>query len=128
MASPSTAVIIITCSLIIIACSAQQFYAGGRYGKRGGSTFWSGSRYGRSGVGRRQQPGGGSPVEVAARNDRFFIGSRYGKRADESISMPDTNMNEVGGIQEVMIPTEEEGNSQVTCLYTGVTNLYRCYN
>jgi len=26
-----------------------------------------------------------------------------------------------------MLLAEEDDNSQVTCLYTGVTNLYRCY-
>ena len=31
------------------------------------------------------------------------------------------------GMAEVLLPTEENGNSQVACMYTGVKNLYRCY-
>ncbi|PSN53623.1 hypothetical protein C0J52_00916 [Blattella germanica] len=110
MASTSSALLLlmlVTCSLVIIACSAQQFYASGRYGKRGSSTFWSGSRYGRSGggIGRRQQSGGGSPVEVSARNDRFFIGSRYGKRSDETVPSAEPGINgmSING-KEVWIP------------------------
>jgi hypothetical protein len=34
---------------------------------------------------------------------------------------------ETVGMAEVLLPAEEEGNSQVACMYTGVTNLYRCY-
>ncbi|GFG36065.1 hypothetical protein Cfor_02598 [Coptotermes formosanus] len=131
MARTSSVVLLVTlliCSLVILASSGQ-FYASGRYGKRGElslrSMFWSGSRYGRSngaGGGRRQQ-GRSSPVEVAVRNDRFFIGSRYGKRSEEPPATTDGSV----GLAEVLRPAEENGNSQVACMYTGVRNLYRCY-
>jgi hypothetical protein len=37
------------------------------------------------------------------------------------------DVSESVGLAEVLLPGEEDGNSQVACMYTGVTNLYRCY-
>ncbi|XP_069690382.1 uncharacterized protein [Periplaneta americana] len=69
MVSPSSVVMVVML-MILVTCSAQQFYASGRYGKREAPGAML----------LRRQPGG-VPVEVALRNDRFFFGSRYGKRA-----------------------------------------------
>lgn len=67
--------------------------------------FFVGSRYGRSSNPHRQ---------VVARNDKFFLGSRYGKRS----SGPAND----DGFPAIRIQTPE-----VTCLYTGVLNLYKCF-
>ncbi|XP_063701786.1 RYamide neuropeptides [Culicoides brevitarsis] len=65
--------------------------------------FFVGSRYGRSSNPHRQ---------VVARNDKFFLGSRYGKRSPANDD----------GFPAIRIQTPE-----VTCLYTGVLNLYKCF-
>nr|CAD7411377.1 unnamed protein product [Timema cristinae] len=82
---------------------------------RGEKQFWTGSRYGRSNQ---------HLVEVAPRNDRFFLGSRYGKRADSTLP---TRGEESSSSGDIMAGTVED-DSPVTCMYTGITNLYRCFN
>ncbi|XP_067004055.2 RYamide neuropeptides [Anabrus simplex] len=122
--SPCTWLVLLTAIIfvLVLSCSAQQFYPSGRYGKRfetspgrdTSSRFWSGSRYGRSNSNQN--------LAVVPRTDRFFLGSRYGKRGDwEALSN--------GGVKEMVTATlENDSQQQVTCLYTGITNLYRCYN
>uniref|UniRef100_A0A336LM74 CSON013511 protein n=1 Tax=Culicoides sonorensis TaxID=179676 RepID=A0A336LM74_CULSO len=67
--------------------------------------FFIGSRYGRSSNQHRQ---------VVARNDKFFLGSRYGKRSSGPVNDD--------GFPAIRITTPE-----VTCIYTGVLNLYKCF-
>lgn len=69
--------------------------------------FFVGSRYGRS----SSIPSGNR--QMVARNDRFFVGSRYGKRSSDKFE---------DGFPAIKISTPE-----VTCLYTGVLNLYKCF-
>nr|CAD7461235.1 unnamed protein product [Timema tahoe] len=83
---------------------------------RGEKQFWTGSRYGRSNQ---------HLVEVAPRNDRFFLGSRYGKRADSTLLTRGEESSSSGS--DIMTGAVEDV-SPVTCMYTGITNLYRCFN
>jgi hypothetical protein len=37
------------------------------------------------------------------------------------------DVSETAGLADVLLQAEEDGSKQVSCMYTGVTNLYRCY-
>ncbi|XP_055686702.1 RYamide neuropeptides [Lutzomyia longipalpis] len=74
--------------------------------------FFVGSRYGRS---QYYGPKALRQVNVAPRNDRFFLGSRYGKRSQELMTtLSDQNFSAASN------------DAWLMCIYTGVSNLYRC--
>ncbi|GAB0096911.1 RYamide neuropeptides [Sergentomyia squamirostris] len=74
--------------------------------------FFVGSRYGRS---QYYGPKALRQVNVVPRNDRFFIGSRYGKRTQEQMTtLSDQNFSAASN------------DGWLMCVYTGVSNLYRC--
>ena len=108
--------------------------------------FFVGSRYGRS-----QYYGGSKAlkqVNVVPRNDRFFLGSRYGKRANEDlpIDMLDEQQQPQQSQQQQQQQQKSEQLHQqqlqhsdheqidfnhmvyLPCMYTGLSNLYRCYH
>lgn len=71
--------------------------------------FFVGSRYGRSqsDLTNMDENGKTSANRIVPRNDRFFFGSRYGKRSPPVAAI-------------------DSDHNDMTCFYTGVTNLFRC--
>ncbi|KAL1502218.1 hypothetical protein ABEB36_007392 [Hypothenemus hampei] len=62
-------------------------------------------RYGRSGNNKDNK------IKIFPRADVFYLGPRYGKRSREL---------------EDNVRNEQDDDESFPCIYTGVTNLYRC--
>ncbi|KAH8355042.1 hypothetical protein KR093_004228, partial [Drosophila rubida] len=112
--------------------------------------FFVGSRYGRSGSNAGSTGGGANAgvgpsktrrLIIVPRNDRFFLGSRYGKRSDEYLSpyeqsnlSLDLNKAALRDSVENGMDNEKAGQSRtrlapgmtMSCVYTGISNFYRC--
>lgn len=116
------------------------FFVGSRYGRSSGN--------GASGNGAASNGMGTSKTRrliIVPRNDRFFLGSRYGKRSDEYLSPYEQNSLGLGlGKASLREPERElEASNEkpssrarttpvltmtMSCVYTGISNFYRCSN
>ncbi|BFG03112.1 uncharacterized protein DMAD_02446 [Drosophila madeirensis] len=133
----------------VCALPTDQSYVDNTHRQDGGAmqtlqkrpAFFVGSRYGRS-SGNDVNGGGASSLGssktrrliIVPRNDRFFLGSRYGKRNGEFLSPYEQNSLNLALSKDSLRDKEQQTTntdsrlrtSLMSCVYTGITNYYRC--
>ncbi|EDW61227.1 uncharacterized protein RYa [Drosophila virilis] len=117
------------------------FFVGSRYGRSSGNSGAGGNGAASNGMGTSKT----RRLIIVPRNDRFFLGSRYGKRSDEYLSPYEQNSLGLGlgkgSLREAeprSVESDEKPSSiartspimtmTMSCVYTGISNFYRCSN